>query len=383
MAATPTHTKKTTTTRRSDRIAPGFNLPTDLSDSLNDCLFDATLAYKKCARMLRTINQFAQLAQTVVDSRVYSRIDAQSEFAQTCARTREFVHTHARAIYDADEIPDLDHEIQYDALPQDKKDQFAQQYEAVRTSREVREIIRVCDNLTPYKTSLEKETALSGSFLEEMPGISFEPFAGFDVKDAYIQDIQPKSREFILIMLHKMYTYGYRLYCEYTSPDMNVDQMINVVGDALTKLRKIPQLERCGVAFNMIERSLVLLRDNFGTYYTDFLQSHSSTTIFEHFIIDVSKQAQTKKRSASLASQFSQIIKYYRSIAQKSGQSTSRTEELFARFSEFNSQLGVEHLGRASPSASPSTSTSTSPSTGTSTSSSTSTGTSAPSPSSK
>lgn len=338
------HTKKTTT-RRSDRIAPGFNLPTDLSDSLNDCLFDTTLAYKKCARMLRTVNQFAQLAQTVVDAHIYARIDAQSEFAQTCARLCEFVRTHSRAIYDTDNVPD--NEASYDDLAQDKKDMFARQYDEVRTSREVREIIRVCDSLTPYKTFLEKEDALNGCFLEEMPGISFEPFAKFDVKDAYVQSTQPKSREFILIMLHKMYVYGYRLYCEYTSPDMNVDQMISVVGDALTKLRKIPQLERCGTAFNMIERSLILLRDNFGTYYTDFLQSHSSTTIFEHFIIDVSKQAQTKKRSASLASQFSQIIKYYRSIAQKSGQSTSRTEELFTRFAEFNSQLGVEHLGRA------------------------------------
>jgi hypothetical protein len=205
-------------------------------------------------------------------------------------------------------------------------------------------IIQVCDKLVLYKTHIDRLEALDGHFLVSMPGTSFMPFADFDVKDAYVQTTSKNVQEFILTYLSKIYTYGLKLYQEYTAPDMNVTQMTSVVRDAIEQLRKIPSLSRCTDAFNAIERSISMLQDNFGTYYADFLQSHSSSTIFENFIIDVAKNSKTKKRSAIIAQQFNKIIQYYRDMTQKSG-TTAQAESLFARFSEFNSQLGVRNLG--------------------------------------
>jgi len=327
--------------------------PSALGATLNECLFDPKLALAKLIRIARTCERLASVLVAVRAEQLFPQIaPATSAFA----RATEEISAFARECDAAASAFAIDARAPTAALniKPERADEFPAAYEKLRESATVRLVIQVCDRLAPYKAHIADQDALTGHFLETMPGVSFEPFAAFDVKDAYIQEKNPRAREFLLLYLHKLYDCGFALYQEYVTPDMNVDSMTSIVRDAIARLRHEPALSRCADAFSLIERSLSLMRENFGKYYTDFLQSRSTTTIFEHFILDVAHTSKSGgsggsgRKSAVLAQQFQRIVEYYRSSAQKSGMS-KQAEALFTQFSAVNSRLGVHNLGRGTP----------------------------------
>lgn len=331
----------------------GLGLPTDLGQSLNECLFDKNLAFAKYGKMIRLVEQFVDMLQSTLDAKMFPSIEnPKCQFATQLNELHAFAKSSCAKLYGTQNVPcSADGTINADISHIDpaKDEHFQEIYEEMRGSPHIKTVIQVADKLHDYEKHIKNLDALDGHFLSSMPGTSFIPFADFDVKNAYIQTTNKSKREFILVYLNKLYTYGYKLYLEYTAPDMNVDQMKGIVQNALVQLRKEPRLSRCGTAFDMIESSISMLQNNFGEYYTDYLQSRSSSTIFENFILDVAKDSKSKKRSAMLAHQFNEIIKFYREAAKQSS-SNPQAEALFERFAQFNSQLGVQHLGSKSKS---------------------------------
>jgi hypothetical protein len=318
-------------------------LPTDLSGQFEECLFDCDLAFAKYWKIVRVVDQISRALQTLRTSTKFADVSS-AKFADACRNVEIFVRESCMSMSDGPAIPQSD--PSFDQLPDAKKEHFHAAYDEMRKAHVVKLLIQACDTLDPYKPHIENRAALNGYFLVSMPGVSFTPFANFDVKDAYLQTEDKAARESILIYLHELYTLGFQLYNAYTAPDMNVDQMANVVRNAIAQLRREPSLSRCDAAFAKIEESLALLKTNFGDYYTEFVQSRSPMVLFEHYVRDVAQNTKSRKKSALLAAQFNKIVGFYRHAAQNVGIS-KQAESLFARFSEFNSQFEAANLSRS------------------------------------
>ena len=328
----------------------------DISSSLNSCLFDKTMAFAKFGRMLQVIKNYANTLETFRNSGLFSDISPESSpFATIQRDLREFVLHTAETVYspfglDLRTMFSPDDKFMPPPTPPteviDRCEPFQAAYDAFFNSQQVRMIIHTCDELSPYKAHIGEADKLNEKFIASIPGVSFVILGNFDIKNAYIEQTNESGRKLIALFLHKIYTYGYKLYQEYTTPDMNVEQVVNVVRNAIVELRRVPELSRCDKAFDMIERSIDMLKTNFDTYYTDFVQTRSPTTILEHFIIDVSQARNPdKKRSAVLAHQFNAIVNYYRNQVQKSGNGGAhQADALFSHFTKINSQLGLKNL---------------------------------------
>lgn len=336
-----------------------FGFDEGLNQSITDSLFDRELAYAKYAKLLAIARQFALVMQSVSESKMFpSTYCSGSKFMQFNRDLVDFINSAIATTWGQraslefpDPIPPLAQ------LSADFNARFEGFYKHIRDSQQIRSIIQACDLLLPYRSFIDQSDKLRGVFLETMPGVSFAPLCDFDVKDGYMQTTDIGKQEFILVYLHKIFTYGYQMYREYVSPDINISQLTSVVENAIGTLRKQPELNRCGEAFDLIIKSLSKLHENFGEYYIDFLQSRNASTIFEHFVLDVAKDtsASTQRHNRMIAAQFKKIVGHYQKLAANSGQSTqAQAQKLFAQFDHFNAQLGLQNLGHGA--AAPSTS---------------------------
>ena len=120
---------------------------------------------------------------------------------------------------------------------------------------------------------------------------------------------EESERQFIMSGLHKFYTAGGELYKLISSPDIDIKKFSEIMVESLDKLRTIPELHRCGLAFDKLRASLSTLENNFSEYYKDFIVKKDGSIIMENFILDVSKST---KASATLMGQFKTIINYYK-----------------------------------------------------------------------
>ena len=317
-------------------------------------------------------NTFSAMINNVRDINVFT--NATSSFNSRCAQIERFVRESARTLYGIDVLP-IDAE-NAPLNPAMSPEDFQKMYETIRDHEVIHTIIHSCDILDPYKSYIINIDTLNGTFIETMPGTSFTPFADFDVKDAYMQTDDITRRKYLLTYIHKLYTLGKKLYLDYVTPDMNIERMVEVVRSAITQLRTMPELAHCDIAFDTIDKSIGLLRDNFSQYYVDFTISQHPASIFESFVADVAKHesdvsqpddansgdiAETiqlnsvdqrnirrrKMRQARLTQQFSKIISFYQEHASKSSRKNPQAEMLMRHYSSLTDKLNVKNLSRA------------------------------------
>lgn len=132
-------------------------------------------------------------------------------------------------------------------------------------------------------------------------------FTSIDLKTLF--ELDESERQFIMSGLHKLHIAGCELYKLISSPDIDIKKFSDIMIESLDKLRTIPELSRCNVAFDKLKSSLSMLENNFTDYYKDFIVKKDSSIIMENFILDVSK---TTKASPTLMIQFRKIITYYK-----------------------------------------------------------------------
>jgi hypothetical protein len=223
----------------------------------------------------------------------------------------------------------IDIKVDLQNKTQDMQDKFHEAFKEFKKSKQVLDIIQLCDNIAPYKSDILKQDL---GFIINSPKTSFciFPFSELDLKNFLIIDSMkfrkigaiPQSPLYKLIanILEKLFTFSYEIYKLISSPDINIDELTDVLELSMGDLRKRPELSQCGDAFNEIKKSMHLLKDNFGEYYKDFLQTGNSTIIMENFVLDVSKKLTNEKKAGpKLGLQFRKIVKYYKNISEKMG----------------------------------------------------------------
>lgn len=226
------------------------------------------------------------------------------------------------------------YELNLNAIPAEELAAFTNTYLELKKSDFINTFIVLCDKLYVFKRYLSDINNLDGKFINALGGCEYcpFPFSTFNLKLVYnVDGINELSRTFILNVLHKLYKFSYDLYTEITSPDINVEDIAEIIISNLDQVKRIPELNRCRKAFDKIKNAIDLLKSNFNSYYRDFISTKNSTIMMEHFILDVANNtdsdAQTKR-------EFLTIIAYYRKMAQNASVKDPRVDKLFETLNE-------------------------------------------------
>lgn len=227
------------------------------------------------------------------------------------------------------------------------KEKFNEVYNTIIKSNLIRSLVLTCDNLALHKDHIAPDLKGRGSsegrndtenkkpsysFAINASGVTFNPFPfapSLNLKTLFCaDDITNAAKDYVLLVLNRVLIYTYDLYREVSSPNIDVESFTEFIKINVRKMRKIPELHRCKAAFDKIEASIGMFKDNFNDYYKDFVATKSSSIMFEHFITDVSKQ---DGLSPEALRQFQHIITFYRKMAQQRGANDPRIQALFSQ----------------------------------------------------
>jgi hypothetical protein len=222
------------------------------------------------------------------------------------------------------------------SLSNDEQQAFNDTFMKMRKSAVVKSMMSIYSKLTQYKKHYSKLDALSYKFIIQMAGVEWKPFpfTSLDLKQLFsMPNISENTIYFFMTVLYKTHAIGEQLFQLLSSPDIDIDKFVDVIMSNIEEIQKRPELHRCSKAFKKIKESVQLLKDRFSNYYKDFLDTENSNIMMEHFILDVSKEA---NGDPQLIMQFRTIINYYR----KQVQNTNMNPNVKAMIDKFAEQFG-------------------------------------------
>jgi hypothetical protein len=293
------------------------------------------IVYPKYLRLKIHCENLIKLFEVVAESPFMTR---QPEYAKQKASLDGFCK-EARADFIVLFARDFtDYINNLNAIDENSKKEFAIEYEAAKKSKLINNWVMMCDRLVNYKNNFNDITKFNHKFIMRMPGVEWCPFPFIDINLKYIfscANVRENTIGFFMMVLHKAFAHSYALWGELGSPDIDIDEFINVLMMNLTEIQKRPELTRCQKAFKQIAESVGLLKQNFGTYYRDFVDTKDNTIMMQHFIIDVSKNT---NNDPQLTAQFRKIVEYYRKIAKDQIQNP-KVKALFDKVNESFNEL--------------------------------------------
>lgn len=210
-------------------------------------------------------------------------------------------------------VKNLNASMQYDVISEDQIDEknIHTLYKTLKNDENVRQISIICARLRKDFTLID---SLNIYFIANQSDNIFSPFPFTTINFTNLWAEMPESNEngdvikkYILTVLKKIMEKSYEIHNIIISPDIDIEEFSHALVDAIAKARQM--LPRCQMAFDKIEESVHMLKNNFGDYYKSFMISKNPTSILESFIVDVSKN---QKGSTKLKWQFMQIVNFYR-----------------------------------------------------------------------
>ena len=203
----------------------------------------------------------------------------------------------------------------------------------------VKRLIKVCGALKKQKRYIGDVDNLSAQFIMDSAEPDFcilGEFTQLPFKQMFIDDRmrdRPEAKAYVLNFLNILWERTYELYKIITSPDVDVDKFVEIVSSSIDQVKK--QIPRCNDAFDKIKNATHMLKDNFGDYYKDFVESENPSIIMENFISDV---ANGTDGDPKLVGQFKRIIGFYKKNAAAHMQKNPQLKQVF---SMVNSQLSA------------------------------------------
>jgi hypothetical protein len=295
-----------------------------------------TISYPKYLRIRNLCKSIVKIFLALADC---PYLKTNPEFVAERAELLEFC-TATQATIDTLFSMDLsEYEWNLETVDDGIRKKFTEVYEAAKKSQLVNTFIVTCDRLVPYKQNFNDPDKLNPKFITCMAGAEWRPFSfvSINYKTLLSQaNIKENSVRFFMTVLYKVFDFSYKLWQETVSPDVDVDQFVNVIMENMDEIKKrAPELARCGKAFKKITESVELLKSNFTSYYRDFVETKDSTVMMQNFVIDVSKQTGS---DPEVMREFREIIKYYKKLA-KQQPNNPKMKALFDKVQESFSQL--------------------------------------------
>lgn len=301
-----------------------------------------TIAYPRYVRMKSLCEQLVKLFKILAASPF---MRAHSEFAVQKQQIEDFCRNAETQIAESFKMDLSDYEWNLTTVEDELKKKFAEVYEAMKQSNLVNTFIIMCDRLVKHKKNFTDMEKLNHKFINSMPGAEWCPFPFTSLNLKYVfslGDVRENTITFFMTVLAKAYELSRNLYDETQTPDIDVDQFVEIIANNIDEIQKRPELSRCQKAFKKIKESVVLLKNRFNGYYRDFIATKDSTIIMQHFVLDVSKETSA---DPEVTRQFKTIIGYYRKIAQ-SQITNPKVKVLFDKVNQTFEQLerGTENL---------------------------------------
>jgi hypothetical protein len=203
-------------------------------------------------------------------------------------------------------------------------------YRKLKENEYVRRMILLCSKLKQYKDCIGDKEALKDNFIGKEPGLSLIifNFSLLDLKTLWAKkQLTKPAKQYILHVLHILWRETHELYQCVTSPDIDIDDFIEVIMKAINKLKTQPGLSRCTNAIRRLEKSVDLLKEKFSDYYRQSVASNNPNVILESFIVDVSNQGDA---DASLTREFRIIITHMHKVSVETGRNKDpQVQKLF------------------------------------------------------
>lgn len=308
-----------------------------------------SIVHKKYEEMLKHVNRFFKLVELIKLDCVSPVLELVDEY---CQEFKEMITTEFNA---EDLTPYLINQISerdaYNNIPTANKDLYISVYKRIKDCKPVNIIINTLHEVNNVRKNLVDENKdvksgekrfvekkeLKGVFLIKHPDPVYAPVAGLpslNLKDMYLNADGELKRLYILKWIQKLFMICYDLYDATNIPDIDPNDMVEVVLVSIEQLKK--KIPRCEKAFNKIRESVGLLKDNFNGYYAQFVESNNPSIIIESFIGDVSE---TSGNDPTLAKEFRDIINYYKKMVLQNKQfGNSKISKLF---SHVDKQLNI------------------------------------------
>ncbi|CAB5394963.1 unnamed protein product [Rhizophagus irregularis] len=289
----------------------------------NDESISLHVVYPKYETLCSLSTKFIEILNVLYRSSVLSKFDdsMKERLGGYVQELRELSHLTFTAPDIRPYLPELPLQLNmtlgvedFSKVPPPIGGQFRKTYLSTKKSQLVNTIIVTCKNLVTHRSYLSDANKLCDQFLTGNAGLSYAPLPnlpGLNFKQIYISTrLDENDRRLLLLVLNKLLVCSYDVYKLASSPDVNVDEFVEVIKTSIEEVRR--HLPRCEMAFDKILTSVDTFKENFEKYYHDYIVSNNPTSIMENFIFDVSK---TSDLSPDMTRQFQQIIAYYRKLA--------------------------------------------------------------------
>ncbi len=207
-----------------------------------------------------------------------------------------------------------DYEYNLDLTTPEIREEFAIKYNALKTADCITKLIASLDRIDSHTLHIECPGNPSVLFALKLPGFEWFPFTFLDFNVVTIlNELTDTQQITVSQILAKIISVIYRktiaINNHFANPDIDINEFTDVIMSAIKEIKNVPELNRCSHAFAKIERSLDLLKDQFGTYYGAYAESGDFTIILQSFIGDVSTRE--GNMTPVLSREFAAIIKYY------------------------------------------------------------------------
>lgn len=324
----------------------------ELADMFNQMLGAGNVNVSVCWPRYVQIRSYIERAAETLDlfnnkSKFYAVFP---ELANCQKEINAFIDKVKTGVVDTYNVDLSAYEGKYNEMSEEDVKKFGQLYEEFKHCDIVNALVETCDALIVHKKHIDNKEALNHKFILMMPGAEFCPFPFTKLNLKYaVSHISANAGsnnaaspllDLILIVLNKLFSLSYNLYKLINTPDIDIDEFVEVVMRNIQEARK--HIPRCNKAFDKLAKSVEMLKDNFPTYYRDFVQSSNSTIIIENFVLDV---ANSTKADVELMRQFRQIITHYRKVASqqvKNPQVKGLLDKINEQFSKFDKYANIK-----------------------------------------
>jgi hypothetical protein len=221
----------------------------------------------------------------------------------------------------------IDPREQYDLIPQEIKDTFVETYKFIEnhsicskdilsTRVQMSSLQQIFQRLEDKKWVYRDHTTIKDTFItgasdyilapiESLPQLNFAQMYN------YAND---SLRPLIVSVLAKIYKCCDDFYNIVMIPNSDPDYFVTIVVTSIEKIQQV--LPNCKEAFDKINSSIGLLKENYKDYYVDLKNTDSVAGVIDKFLTDVKNQDEVPLK---VAVQFNEIIRYFRKVSKSNG----------------------------------------------------------------
>lgn len=204
-----------------------------------------------------------------------------------------------------------------------EQEEFNEVYQSLKECKAIEVITLFTSGLKKYiRQHSKSDTITHENFCEELEDIisnskevSLELIPDITCLDFKIFYEDPNiGRDYVSLvikMVSILYKHSLVILDTVIQPDIDLDEFIQVFDENIDKLKSHPKLTGCQKAFKNIRASVSMLKDNFSTYYKNFIYSKNPTIILESFVMDIAE----KETDLRVIPQYRKIVDVYWSMS--------------------------------------------------------------------